>query len=1079
MTTEDTKPTNPSEKDPIVEGSLLWPIFLGVVLLLAATGWALYDEAYSRRPYKGYQNEWVDVARRAYSRKQTEAQRSYDDVLRDPTYVALRANWDTAREAAAGPYQQLQDELNKAIAPRLAVLQNPVKETRSRRAAEIYRIERSREKGEKNAERMYRARVHEIESEVHRLDFPGEEPVEWAYQEMVDEFNRLKERQGDIQGLMAQVKSTESAARAAMNDYLDEHIVGPKPEAIQALLTELDTFEHEIKQIHIALGDGELVERCESCHLGIRSPVPLSLDEVGGRREFVSHPNPDLLKTHDPEVMGCTPCHGGNGFALDERGHGRWKYWLWPLHYPENVEAGCLQCHERDRYLPGAETFNKARQLFQWRGCVGCHRHDGFTHEEDELKTLASALDAAEADVRATEIDIARLIQLTLSPDLEEAAVTKAYADRAQAEQSLYLLRTTREVLDEQLAGLNREVKRVGPNLKEVSAKLKPSWLQPWLARGRDFRPDTKMPQFRIDEEQAWNIAAFIWQSSDPVDHPTDVPEGDAEKGEWLITVRGCLGCHTVTTEEFPDGVGAEFASNLSRMGEKANYAYLASWIQNPRHHNPKGVMPSLRLSDEEARDIASFLVGKQSESAQYPEEEAALAVLNDAARFPEGQRLVKHLGCAGCHEIQGLEYEDRIGTELTQEGSIPLERLDFGTLTHKYHAETTGRFGRELTSQGKYRHKWFFEDKLRDPSIWDTDKYKPSYWDRLKMPEFWPAVPDREEVAAAAQSLDPAADDYDAKKALIDRQAKVYEDIDALTTLLLGSVDSTLHGVLPQSLKYDPVGMKKDVQEGWWVIKKYNCDGCHEILPGVRPEIWDLPIYEDGYGFQGVPDKNGRPPTLVGQGTRTSPDWLMKFLENPALTHDPEQIHRNGVRQGLNIRMPTFELSARERGRLTRFFTALANLSGNYQRPQIVPLEGEELDLGRAAFVAGDCANCHLLGGETEIDPATTYAPSFEEVAERIKPSWIHPWVTVPSAVIPGTAMPALLTPQEDEAGNIVRWVFAEEKISGASRTRLGDEMLQKLTAYEGDHGTLLMRYFAQWNETEAEYQRAKREIR
>jgi len=43
-----------------------------------------------------------------------------------------------------------------------------------------------------------------------------------------------------------------------------------------------------------------------------------------------------------------------------------------------------------------------------------------------------------------------------------------------------------------------------------------------------------------------------------------------------------------------------------------------------------------------------------------------------------EGKKWVRHFGCAGCHEISGLEDEGRIGTELTIEGSKPIERLDF-----------------------------------------------------------------------------------------------------------------------------------------------------------------------------------------------------------------------------------------------------------------------------------------------------------------------------------------------------------------------------------------------------------------
>ena len=51
---------------------------------------------------------------------------------------------------------------------------------------------------------------------------------------------------------------------------------------------------------------------------------------------------------------------------------------------------------------------------------------------------------------------------------------------------------------------------------------------------------------------------------------------------------------------------------------------------------------------------------------------------MDDPGLKNKGLALVRFYGCAGCHEIAGLEEEQRIGTELTKEGSKPIERLDF-----------------------------------------------------------------------------------------------------------------------------------------------------------------------------------------------------------------------------------------------------------------------------------------------------------------------------------------------------------------------------------------------------------------
>ncbi len=166
--------------------------------------------------------------------------------------------------------------------------------------------------------------------------------------------------------------------------------------------------------------------------------------------------------------------------------------------------------------------------------------------------------------------------------------------------------------------------------------------------------------------------------------------------------------------------VGGDFAANLSRVGEKDNYDYLVRWILNPRvrtrpyspsekkdlgpedyakHNLPfvfdldhsrspndghelvvqqMTVMPSLRLTVDDARDIASFLLTQKHADASY----APADFMDDPKLKAQGKVLIQHYGCAGCHEISGMEDEGRIGTELTNEGSKPIERLDFALYT-------------------------------------------------------------------------------------------------------------------------------------------------------------------------------------------------------------------------------------------------------------------------------------------------------------------------------------------------------------------------------------------------------------
>ncbi len=125
-------------------------------------------------------------------------------------------------------------------------------------------------------------------------------------------------------------------------------------------------------------------------------------------RAFVSHPNRELLRIHTPDRFGCASCHWGNGRATtgEVKGHGRTSFWLWPLFEKENIEAGCQQCHAKDRVTQGADTLNLGRDLFAERGCMGCHRYEGFDRETDALGSTRQSITQLEDQILANEKQI-------------------------------------------------------------------------------------------------------------------------------------------------------------------------------------------------------------------------------------------------------------------------------------------------------------------------------------------------------------------------------------------------------------------------------------------------------------------------------------------------------------------------------------------------------------------------------------------------------------------------------------------------------------------------------------------------
>src|SRR5262249_3583142 len=99
--------------------------------------------------------------------------------------------------------------------------------------------------------------------------------------------------------------------------------------------------------------------------------------------------------------------------------------------------------------------------------------------------------------------------------------------------------------LDFQSHSLMQDQKKIGPNLKDVRLKLNKNWIPVGLKKPTDFRPTTKMPNFRLPDHQIQAISAYIWQSSftDPLPKQKT---GNAAHGKELLESRGCLACHSI-----------------------------------------------------------------------------------------------------------------------------------------------------------------------------------------------------------------------------------------------------------------------------------------------------------------------------------------------------------------------------------------------------------------------------------------------------------------------------------------------------------------------------------------------------
>lgn len=1100
------EPDLPAE-DPITSRSTSGWMLISALLMTISIAWALYDEAFGQRPWKGMQREFVSRYTRYLESIKANAGKSEAEIMESPEYEQLKDEEEAARAEIADRDKELTANVN-LVQKKLDAVTDPFQNQRGRLTVINYYVETAKE----GAKQKYRAQAEAKRQEIIEVEVPDEngQPKEekFNYAQLEKLYDDLRESKARILAEKAELLKKPADIGKRREAYLKNQLIGLGPTAIEGLINKANGYDYSILGHQISVGAYEIVDRCEVCHAGIREPLEIKASDMapggpGGEpdafaRAFVSHPNREILQVHSPEKFGCASCHWGNGRATtsETKGHGRHRFWLWPMFEKENTEAGCQQCHARDRVTQGATTLNLGRDLFSERGCQGCHRYEGFDRETDMLANTRQQIGQLQDQIVANEKQMRA--DTKASETVEDPAdVRKLLAQAESLRVTNSLLAARIDQMNVQARYLMQDQKKVGPNLKDVRVKLRKEWVPVWLEDPQTFRPGTKMPTFwrfskahegaranlrdKDGADQIQAIAAYLWQEGFDNKLPTQ-QQGNAGNGKQLFESRGCLACHSIG--EGDNKIGGHFAANLQKVGEKSNFDYIVRWIYNPRDrvapYCPKEkrdltpddyakkslpfvfdtelhsrcpndgaelqvqnmtVMPNFRLSESDARDIATYLFSLSS-----PPSYADAGFMDDASLKDKGKALIKQYGCAGCHEIRGFEEEQRIGKELTVEGATPIERLDFALQTH--HA-MEGDDPLELRPEQKdqhkswYNHKGFFERKITEPSVYDEGKEKDPK-DKLKMPQ--PYLPPEWRVA--------------------------------LTTFLLGSVGEEGANV-PRTLFYTPQDQRRqDIQNGWWVIKKYNCMGCHEVQVGQRSVVQDLPFYQTPEG------KDLLPPRLTSEGARVDPSWLLRFLHDPSMSgektpaqtqqinalaapspsppasaqasaspqpanaqsvirlHAQPGLDRNGVRPYLQFRMPTFNFSPNELQVLVRFFMAMSGQQDPYIKEPMQPLTAQETTIARDMFTSGTpCLKCHITGDPAR--DAKAIAPNFLLASERLKPDWTFRWLLDPAQISPGTAMPSGLFRKEGE-----QWVVNLA------------QPLPSASSYHGDHARLLVRY-------------------
>ncbi|MSR47597.1 MAG: c-type cytochrome [Planctomycetes bacterium] len=762
------------------------------------------------------------------------------------------------------------------------------------------------------------------------------------------------------------------------------------------------------------------VDMCSSCHLATdrfkdypAGNAHVTFGEEGNEPRFEddspafrSHSKPELYCTsmspHGQDRFGCSGCHGGGNQRLafatsfhtptnkderevweDERHWHPVHEWEYPMLGSKYLDASCYKCHTQEVHIPGAEKWNRGRDLVAKLGCFGCHKmapFDGFRRVGPPLGHVAAKF--ADLDFMLKWVDNPQSFRPTTrmpaffhrenratEPGRDQAEITalvtflynlttpqalKSYPGNGDADRGKKLFGEHGGVgclachsIDDFPAGESKVDKldalRHGPELSGVGSKVKPDWLFTWLLDPKSLWPETNMPNLRLTESEAADLVAY------------------------LMTKRNVAFEQSVFEKPADDKIYEEIL--VEKLKERMTGARAA----------------------QEVRNMSGFEKRRKS-----------------------GEFLLDHYGCFGCHEIPGYEDSKPIGTELNGWGSKHPDRLDFGMVEMDWKAE--GYFNREA---------WLTQ-KLTNTRFYDRNKDKKPF-EKLKMPQF-------AQLAEGAPDAD--------REAVMDFVFSLVKDntISSIRRHLTPDEESVERGrrlvreknCIGCHLLYGEGGEIRNFQLGEEGAAYYPplLDG-----QGARTQhdwldrFLNDPVMGKGRGAPAMlrPWMKARMPTF-GFTQEQRNDIVAYFAHEKVWHTSTERGLWDSIAGKFKRDFPAYDDSTMRKANHSKIELFHDLVARTYQRqggsfiyetdfPQMskpAPLSDADRDHAREMFVRLQCVLCHMPGGVVpKGKTAADMAPDLSYARERLAPRWVAHWLETPDTYQRGTRMPGFWKPE------------------------------------------------------------------
>ncbi len=658
------------EFDETTSYSFLYFLVAGATLFV--TLWAFWDDEYSRRGYKEFQDVYFKDqyvrAENEYKEVTQKIQAKEQEILAAIASEEQKLNASDEYEELAEVAWEAQNHLDEVTGDQ--------KFARSRLDEYYYYYKKAMHEG-KNFE-VQLAKVHDTEKEIQEFD-PVIAELKRKRDEAEEKLLKFKAEKENLEKEIAKLVNDRQILEGTMDYYKPFPFFWRAAEILQTVIPSYG--KNNFQEITYK------VDRCHTCHIAYDDPYYENHEQP-----LKTHPDVDLyIKKHDPLVTGCTWCHKGQGTATApaEDAHGSHHEMDQstginePILLGNLMQANCRNCHAPQVELEGAPMLSKGKKLFIKMGCHGCHLVEGYQKERKvgpSLLRIASKVDPSWLvrwvkkpknylpKTRMPNFGLSDEHTLAISAyiwDVSEkdykVAETYEGGDPAKGKQ---LFETVGCQACHKVKG-NGEL--FGPNLTRIGNKVNPDWLVSWIKNPAEYNPNSIMPDLRLTLEQASDITAYLLQF-DQKRPQTGVEEklNDPELiklGKTLVRGRGCFACHDIKGMEKEGRIAPEltaFGNKQTRELEFGDSHIPLTWeswtrtkLKKPDSYATERIldkMPDFELAPDEVEVLLVLLKGfngvkiPQQYQKNYSEKELTIE---------KGRRLITRYNCRGCHVVE------------------------------------------------------------------------------------------------------------------------------------------------------------------------------------------------------------------------------------------------------------------------------------------------------------------------------------------------------------------------------------------------------------------------------------------